>query len=178
MLKPQQGRPQGLKPTISLRIDASLEGPLFRGRASGGCPPPRCACTKLSDNVAGERHARVLAAWSLKSRTHTATWKRKRVWRRGSKRHELTYRYGSLRRRGGRRRSLQHRGRAALQRRVKRSWRIGALAPVALRPAGMRNSPTKTHTPPHPSPTAPELDSCGRTLYACQNPPHHESDDS
>jgi len=64
------------------------------------------------------------------------------------------------------------------QRRVKRSWRSWALAPVALHPAETLNSPTKTDTLPHPSPTAPEPDSCGHIRDASQNPPHHESDDS
>ncbi len=64
------------------------------------------------------------------------------------------------------------------QRRVKRSWRNQALAPVVFHPTGTPDSPTKTHTLPHPAPTARARDSTGRTRNASHNPPRLESDDS
>jgi hypothetical protein len=62
--------------------------------------------------------------------------------------------------------------------RVKHSLRNRASAPAAFHPAETQDSPTKTHTPPHPAPTVPEQDSNGRTRNVSDNPRNPESDDS
>src|SRR5208282_5514162 len=73
---------------------------------------------------------------------------------------------------------VRHRGRAALQRRVKRFEESRALAPVEPRPTRKQNQPKKTHTPLDPAPTAPAPDSSGCTRNAAHNPRNPGCDDS